>query len=306
MKTSAMQLLYLTKRAIVLFFRDKTTVFFALLAQLIILFLYIAFLRDTYIDTILVNIPETFQNTVKGDVSNLINAWLLSGLIGSATITISLSSLSLMIADRETKRDFDFMASPIKRSVVMLSYFLGAIINSYLVSAFILTIGLIILVAIGNLYLSILDVVILYLFLILAVTSSTLILMAITMFFKKTTNLNAFSGLVSAGIGFFIGAYMPIGSFSVPVQYVANILPGSHVTAIFRNILMSGPLEVLSATMVGGELEFTTAIKNTFAFDLNFFGVKLGVWQMSVYIGVATIVFLGIDLYLARFSSKRR
>ena len=39
----------MTKRNVLLFFKDKTTLFFSMLAPLIVFFLYVIFLKDTYL-----------------------------------------------------------------------------------------------------------------------------------------------------------------------------------------------------------------------------------------------------------------
>lgn len=307
LKAKLIALLGITKRNILIFFRDKTNVFFSLLAQFIILFLYLAFLKQTYVDTIKSNLVGLESFVSDTDISNFINAWLLSGLVGSATITIALNSLIVMVADKEKKIDFDYLASPINGPIISLSYFLGAVINSYIVSAFILSVGLVFLSLIGNLYLTVGNVLLLYLVLLIAVMSSTLLMMLIVSFFKKGSSLSAFTGIVSAGIGFLIGAYMPISQFAKPIQYVANLIPGSHITCLFRNYLMSGPLEAINNNLAGydGGM-FMSTMKDVFSFKLDFFGEMLELRTMYIYISLIIFITLVGNIFLYRYSSKRR
>lgn len=300
-------LIGVTKRNVLMFFRDKTNVFFSLLAQFIILFLYLAFLKQTYVDTIKANLVGFEEFVTNKDISNFINAWLLSGVTGSATITIALNSLSIMVSDKEKKIDFDYLASPINGFIITLSYFLGAVICTYLVSAFILSLGLVILSLIGNLYISLKSILLLYVVLLFAVMSSTILMMLIVSFFKKSSSLSAFSGIVSAGIGFLIGAYMPISQFSKPIQYIANIIPGSHITCLFRNYLMQGPLEFINSNLAGydGGM-FMKTMKDIFSFKLNFFGQEIGIHIMYIYVTVTIVVCLVLNLVLYKLSSKRR
>ncbi len=297
----------MTKRNIWMFFRDKTNVFFSLLAQFIILFLYLAFLKQSYVDIINSNLQGFEELIAKNDVSNFINSWLLSGLIGSATITIAINSLTIMVQDKAKKIDFDYLASPINGPIITFAYFFGAIINTYIVSGFILTLGLIILSIIGNLYLGFIQIILLYVVLLFAVMSSTLLMMLIVSFFKKTSSLSAFSGVVSAGIGFLIGAYMPISQFSKPIQYIANIIPGSHVTCLFRNYLMSGPLEHINESLQGydGGM-FITTMKEVFSFKLNFLGTTIDIPIMYVYISAIIVITLVLNILLYKISSKRK
>lgn len=300
-------LLGLTKRNVLMFFRDKTNVFFSLLAQFIILFLYLAFLKQSYVEIINSNLVGFEEFISKSDVSNFINAWLLSGLIGSATITIAINSLTVMVQDKARKIDYDYLASPINGPIITLSYFFGAVINTFIVSGFILTVGLVLLSIMGNLYLSAGYVIMLYVLLLFAVMSSTLLMMLVVSFFKKSSSLSAFSGVVSAGIGFLIGAYMPISQFSKPIQYIANIIPGSHITCLFRNYLMSGPLEHISNSLGGYDNGmFMSTMKEVFSFKLSFFGHTIGMNTMYLYVGGIIILTLIGNVLLYRMSSKRK
>ena len=71
------QMISFVSRNLKVFFRDKTAVFFSLLAVLIVLGLYIFFLGDVWVDS--------FPN-IKG-VKNLMNCWIIAELIGVTSVT---------------------------------------------------------------------------------------------------------------------------------------------------------------------------------------------------------------------------
>lgn len=297
----------MSKRNVKIFLKDKTTIFFSLLAQLIILVLYLAFLKQNYVNGLLNNLGGLKEMVSEQDISNLVNGWLLSGLVGSSTITIALNALSVMVNDKERKVDYDYNSSPINGTLIILSYFTGAVITTFILSGLILTLGLIILSIIGNLYLNIMSVISLYLLLLLAIMSSVLLMMIIISFFKKISSLSAFSGVISACIGFFIGAYIPIGQFDKGIQYVANIIPGSHVTCLFRNYLMSGSLNYIDGLINGLDGgAFKESVSNLFSLNLNFFGSSINILTMYLYISLMIIVSLIVNIVLYRYSFKRQ
>lgn len=54
----------------------------------------------------------------------VIDTWMLAGVIGIASASSTLGSVSLMIRDKERNVYTDFMISPISKSKIMLGYFL--------------------------------------------------------------------------------------------------------------------------------------------------------------------------------------
>ena len=228
----------MTYRNIKVFFKDKMTVFFSILAPLIVFLLYILFLRDTYLSSMEHSLESVSSLINMNDVENIANGWLLSGILASSCVTVSLNSLTVMVDDKDRKVDYDYNSSPSNGPIVVLSYFTGALVNTLLITCGVLTVGLIVLSIGGSLYLTVSKVLLLYLVTILGCASGTLLMMVIASFFKKAGALGAFGGIVSAAIGFIIGAYVPLGNFSNGVQTALSFVPGSHVAAIYRDILI--------------------------------------------------------------------
>ena len=228
----------MTKRNVLLFFKDKTTLLFSMLAPIIVFLLYIIFLENAYLDG-LKDAAKDFGDLISlKDIDSVTNAWLLAGVLGTSAITVSLNSLQVMVKDKENKIDYDYTSSPIPSVVVILAYFTGAFLNTFIITGLILTLGLIILSLIGSLYLTFEAIILLYLVTILASASSTIIMMVVVSFFKRSSALGAFSGIISAAIGFIIGAYIPLGEFSEAVQGIMALVPGSYISCLYRNLLM--------------------------------------------------------------------
>lgn len=296
----------MTKRNILLFFKDKTTLIFSMLAPLIVFFLYIVFLRNTYLDGLKSSVKDLTDYINMKDVENITNAWLLAGVLGTSAITVSLNSLQVMVKDKENKIDYDYNSSPIPSVVVVLAYFTGAFVNTFIITGSILTLGIIILNLISNLYLSFTTIVLLYVVTILGAASSTIIMMVVVSFFKRSSALGAFSGIVSAAIGFIIGAYIPLGEFSTTVQGIMSLVPGSHISCLYRNLLMSGLLDHINVSLGGIDNGvFVEMVKNTFAFNLNMFSYITTKSFMYIYSSASIGVALILNVALYKQANKR-
>ena len=296
----------MTSRNIKVFFKDKMTVFFSILAPLIVFLLYILFLRDTYLNGMKNSLASVSSFIDMKDVENIANGWLLAGILASSCITVSLNSLSVMVDDKDRKVDYDYNSSPSNGPIVVLSYFTGALANTLFITCGVLTLGLVILSIGGSLYLTFTKVLLLYLVTILGCASGTLLMMVIASFFKKAGALGAFGGIVSAAIGFVIGAYVPLGNFSNGVQTALSFVPGSHVAAIYRDILMSGVTEHV-ANLIGsnGGAEFLSSIRDDFSLSLTMFNYKTTELFSFIYIAGSILVGLILNIVLYKKASKR-
>ena len=83
----------MVKRNLKIYFQDKASVFFSMLSVIIIFALYIFFIGDS-ISSGLKFLPHP---------NRLMRAWMLAGMLASASITTSLGAYGVMISDRENK-----------------------------------------------------------------------------------------------------------------------------------------------------------------------------------------------------------
>lgn len=81
----------LTKRNLLLFFQDKQSILFSLLTSMIVLALYLLFLKDTFVnamDSAINQFPCLSSLIDKNDKDMFANLILLAGILGSAMITV--------------------------------------------------------------------------------------------------------------------------------------------------------------------------------------------------------------------------
>ena len=297
----------MTSRNIKVFFKDKMTLFFSILAPLIVFLLYILFLKDTYLNGMRSSLEGVKDLVDMNDVENIANGWLISGILASSCITVSLNSLTVMVDDKDRKVDYDYNSSPSNGAVVVLSYFTGVLVNTLFITFGVLTIGLVVLSIGGSLYLTFAKVLLLYLVTFLGCASATLLMMVIASFFKKAGALGAFGGIVSAAVGFIIGAYVPLGNFSSGVQTTLAFVPGSHIAALYRDILMSGVTEhVANAMGSNGGPEFLQAIREDFSLSLTMFNYKTTEFFSFMYALGSILIGLVLNIVLYKKSSKRK
>lgn len=297
----------MTTRNIKVFFKDKVTLFFSILTPLIVLGLYIIFLKATYMNGITSELEPVKDLIKMSDVENIGNTWLISGILGTSTITVALNSLSVMVGDKDKKIDYDYNSSPAYGSVVVFSYFVGAFINTLLIAVSVLTFSLIAMSFTGDLYLTASIVLQLYLVTAIGCASSTMIMMIILSFFKNGSSLGAFEGIVSAAVGFIIGAYVPLGNFSSGVQTVLSFIPGSHIASLYRQLLMTNVTENIGKCMGEfGGAEFVETIKREFSFSLSMFSYKTSMLFSYLYSIGSILLGFGINVILYKKASKRK
>ena len=93
-----------TLRNLRVFFKDKTAVFFSLLAVFVIIGLYVLFLGDVW--------SASFS-----DVENarfIMDSWIMAGILAVTSFTTTMGAFGIMIEDKAKKINKDLVVSPIK------------------------------------------------------------------------------------------------------------------------------------------------------------------------------------------------
>lgn len=299
----------LTKRNLLLFFKDKQSILFSLLTSMIVLALYLLFLKDTFVsamDSAINQFPGLSSLIDKNDKDMFANLILLTGILGSAIITVPYNCLITLVKDRENKVDYDILATPLKRGQIILSYFVSAAFSSVILTGIILAIGLTTICMHGDVYLGIIDILKAFGVVALGSISATSIFMIVVLFLKSVSASGAFFGLLSAVSGFIIGAYIPISQFSEAIQTVCNIFPASQITIVLRNVLINGLLEHMNTSLNGVDQGmFVTSIKELFSFKARLFDGFFDMSQMLVYIVVSIVICIVVQILVYSKTYKK-
>ena len=280
-----------TRRNLIIYFKDKLAILFSLLTSIILFVLYLLFLKGTFVDALEGTMNGLENFIAEGDIDMLVNGILLTGILGSAMITIPYTCLQTIVKDRESGVDSDICATPLKRWKIVLSYFTASTLCSFIITSLIMTVGLVVLSFMGDLHLSVGSLLAAYGLMLLGSVSSTALFMLVSLFIKSTSTSNAFFGILSAAAGFVIGAYIPLSQFSDGVQGFCNLFPASHITSLIRNILLSGIAENIDSSIGGVDNgAFITAVKDIFSFNAHAFGTNFSGMNSVLYVGVFALV----------------
>ena len=221
-------------RNLKVFFRDKTAVFFSLLAVLIVLGLYIFFLGDVWVDS--------FPN-IKG-VKNLMNCWIIAGLIGVTSVTANMGAFGTMIEDKSKNKIKDFYVSPIKKSKIVGGYIISSFIVGSMMSVVTLIISQIYLVYSGVDVLNFKELTEVFLILLMTSLSNSAMILFIVSLFSSEKAFSTASTIVGTLIGFITGIYLPISMLPDSVQIIVKLFPTSHGISILRQIFMKKQMDI--------------------------------------------------------------
>lgn len=282
----------LTKRNLLLFFRNKSEVFFSFLSVIIILGLYVLFLSDLQVQNI-----EAEVGKIEG-IKALVNSWVMAGLIAVSTVTLALGALGRIVADRQNNSINDFLVAPIKRNHVFISYILSTLIITMIISLILIAIAEIYIVNSGGEFLSFISLLKVIGITLLCVLSSSLSMLFIVSFVKNEQTYSLVSTIVGTMIGFVTGAYIPIGIMPKTLQIVSNVLPVSQGASLFRKVFLEGPLnEVFKDANVLNEYSKSQGV------DLYLGNYELTFNFMILFI-IGSIVLFSI-LNIIRFSKMK-
>ncbi len=265
------------KRNLLLYFRDKMSVFFSLLAVLITFILYIFVFRNLY------------SQSSYGMLYNLIDVWAICGIVITPTVTTPLGSLWIYVDDRKNKLYQDFYIAPVKRWKITGGYMLSSFTIGVIMSTILLAVTQIFLVANGmslftwQQYLQALGVILLSTF-----SGAGLTLFLVGMF----SSSNAFSGfslVLGTLMGFVCGNYVPMGLLPEAAQTVIKFCPAAHASALLRQIFLN---DTMSSMVNGAPQEFVD-------YTSTYFGIKLryGETVMEPWVHITVLVVTGIVFY---------
>ena len=227
-------MLALLKRNFLLYFRNRSGVFFSLLGALISFILYIIFLQKNLTDA-WAQLPNS---------GPLLNNWLMSGTLAVTGITTSLAALTQLVKDREHQVDQDIYLSDQGKWRLPFSYLTSAIIISFAMQVLmsVLMCGYFREVP----KLSILPE--LLLIMMLSSLLSSLVNVIFVYFFQSVDSLGKFSTIVGTASGFLVGTYVPLGVLPDFAQLLMKCTPATYIAALYRQVLMK---ETLSETFKG-------------------------------------------------------
>lgn len=219
----------LMKRNIKIYFANKPGVVMSCFGALISFVIYIGFLQQ--------NLVDSWQNV--SHAKQLLDLWMLGGIVSIAGITTSFQALGQMVKDRESRAIDDMKLTNLTPIIECMAYVASALIISFLMQ--------VITFLVMAIYFSVVDKVniqsTVYLpalgFMLLGAIGATLLNLVIVLFINSSTTFSRLSAVIGAAAGFMVATYMPYGTLSKTAQNIVKLFPSSYEAASFRSLLLN-------------------------------------------------------------------
>ncbi len=295
-------LLAVIKRNIKLFFKDKGMFFTALITPGILLLLYATFLGNIYKDTFLAVFPEGFE-VDESLINGCVGGQLISSILAVSCITVAFCSNMLMVQDKANSTVNDLYITPVDRSILSVAYYVATLMST-LIICFVSTGICLAYIGFVGFYMSLSDVLFLFLDVFVLVLFGVAISSIINFFLSTQGQISAVGSIISAAYGFICGAYMPISQFSEGLQKVLSFLPGTYGTSLVRNHSMRGVLAEMENQGVPEEM--INGIKDTIDCNVYFFDKAVSTGTMYAIVGGTAVVLLVVYILMNLLKRKQR
>lgn len=292
--------LAMTKRNIKVFFKDKGMFFASLITPLLLLILYATFLAKVYKDSFNSALPD-FISVSEKLVNGTVAGELFSSILAVCCVTVAFCSNTLMAADKVSGARKDLFITPVKKSVIALSYYVGTLLTTLIVIAVAMG-ACFIYIAVNGWFLTFGDVMLLILDVFLVSLFGTAFSCIINSFLKTQGQISAVGTVISAGYGFICGAYMPISNFGSGLQKTLSLLPGTYGTSLIRNHALRGVFAEM--TKENFPPEVIEGIKDSVDCNIKFFGRAVSISAMYAIICTSIAVLIGVYVLINVLDKK--
>ena len=219
-------MLALIKRNFLLYFRNRSGVILSLFGAIIPFVLYIVFLKNNY----------------KDHSSQLMDLWLIGGVLAVTGLTTTLAAFSRQVEDRERKVTDDLFITDLGPWGLQLSYLVSSVLIGFLMQVIMFAFMLSYFTLADNISFEWGILPYLVLLMILNSLLATLINALIVQRFKSVDSLGKLATVVGATSGFLVGTYIPIGTLPNMAQNLMKLTPSNYMTSLFRQVLMKESL----------------------------------------------------------------
>lgn len=227
------QMQVIVGRNVTLFLRNKTNVLLCFFSIVIVLGLYVVFLRDF----ILQSVENTGLTPVY--VKEFTDRMMVSGLLIVLNITTSFGIMQLNVADAAKGIQRDYFVAPVTRFQLEVGYWISSVLVSFFFTAFtylgaeaffVIQYGN--RVSVGMTLKSIST-------LLFSSCMNSGMLLCLVRFMKDTTSFSTFGNLYGMMCGFLAGTYLPYAMYPERLRRVLFYFPPMQLTSIIRQLYLS-------------------------------------------------------------------
>ena len=281
--------LLLTKRNMLLYFRDKGSVFFSLLSMVIIIALMLLFLGDIYIDNITAMLAELPGHDTADDKDNaelFLLAWTIAGIIPINAAMVSLSVLSSIIKDKTTGKSGAINSAPVSRSCVTVSYITAACLASVIICSITLVISEIYFCIKGMATFTLAEHIKLLGMITVNSFTYSAIMFLCAMFINSEGAWSGLGTVVGTLIGFLGGIYLPVDNLSDGLVDFLSCTPVLYGTVMFRKVMTR---KITETTFSDAPIQMIEETRRMMGIDHNAFG-------NNITLSTCIIIVLGFGL----------
>lgn len=295
------QLIHLANRHFLVFIKDKLTLFFSLLGPLIVILVFLLFLKNIQVDAVLgylrkIGIHGSGSN-IKKEITKLVLNDMFGGVVATSIITVSFATCSKVVDDKISGVSRLYMASPIKSSILTGSYILAAFFTSFVINLAVYFISIIVLAATGAFYMTIADVFINIALIFFGVMSATTIFIVLVEGLTKATQVTTLGSIIGATSGFFLGAYVPLSQLGNFVQKAVLMLPGTYTV----NVLKEGYLKKAVVEVSKKIGDTNGALREIFDWKLKYFNDN----EVPIYASFLVLILSSLIFFIAYVLIKK-
>lgn len=268
-----------TKRNLLLYFRDKGSVFFSLLSVMIAFLLYIIVFRNLYGGGA---ISSGF------DIRGITDVWAIGGILAAPTISTPLGALWVYVEDRKRKLYRDFYTAPVARWKITGGYLISSFLIGIIMTCALLVATQIYLVAVGGEIFSFSQILAILGVIIISTFSGAGFVLFIVSLFPSNNAYTCCSLVIGTLVGFLTSNYVPIGMLPSSIQSFIKFTPIAHTSALLRQIICMKPMEEILSKFPGDSSNFTQFMGIEFQF---------GEYLAESWLHIAVLIGSGLLFY---------
>ncbi len=279
------------KRNLLVFFKDKASVFFSLLSVFIIIGMYALFLGDVW------------SSGMEGIVGarNIMDLWIVAGLIAVTSVTTTMGAFGIMVEDKSKKIIKDIRSSPMPRVNIAGGYILSAFVIGVIMCVVALVLCQLYLLSEGGAMFTGIQFLKIFGLILLSTFSNTALVLFFVSFFQSNNAFSIASTIIGTVIGFLTGIYIPIGQLPEGVQTVIKVFPPSHSAMLLRQVIME---DGIKTGFAGAPASAVSDFKEMLGVTFQVGGKAVEPMTSILILIVAGFFFLGLSML--SLSRKKR
>jgi len=277
-------LIMIIRRNMLVYSRDKATVFFSMLAMIIVILLNVIFLGKNNVDNLM-----TFGNINSQMANEFIIVWIIAGIIAINCVTSSLAVMNIMVEDEDKKRMPVFLVSSVSRFKLSLAYILTAFLVSFGISSTTFCGLQIYLFIIGEQLFTIIQVAKIIGIIFLNSFASSTFMFFLVSFIHTASAYSGINTLISTLIGFVTGMYVSMGELPIILQKILKFIPAVHGVSLIREAFLEN---VIKSVFVGQPTEVFERYLDYMGITLSFNGTMINDSYKVIILLITGIIFL--------------